>query len=116
MNLQDKTVLVLGMGETGLSMIKWLTRQGAIVRVADSRAVPPNLDAIQRVIPISQIFTGKFVAKIFSRIDLIAVSPGITLAEPLMQDAVKRGVSVVGDIELFAQAIRRLGRSESKIL
>ena len=116
MNLQDKTVLVLGMGETGLSMIKWLTRQGAIVRVADSRAAPPNLDAIQRVIPISQIFTGKFVAKIFSRIDLIAVSPGITLAEPLMQDAVKRGVSVVGDIELFAQAIRRLGRSESKIL
>jgi UDP-N-acetylmuramoylalanine--D-glutamate ligase len=109
MNLQGKTVLVLGMGETGLSMVKWLTRQGAIVRVADSRVAPPNLDAIQRAIPISQIFTGKFVAEIFSRIDLIAVSPGIPLAEPLMQDAVKRGVSVVGDIEL-----RRLDGSEDQ--
>jgi UDP-N-acetylmuramoylalanine--D-glutamate ligase len=46
MNLQDKIVLVLGMGETGLSMVKWLSRQGAQVRVADSRTNPPNWEAL----------------------------------------------------------------------
>ena len=29
MNLKGKTVLVLGMGETGFSMAKWLSRMGA---------------------------------------------------------------------------------------
>ena len=33
MNLQGKKVLVLGLGETGVSMVKWLTRQNANVRI-----------------------------------------------------------------------------------
>ncbi len=116
MNLQGKTVLVLGMGETGLSMTKWLAHQGSNVRVADSRTTPPNLDAIQRIVPITQVFTGKFVAEIFSGIDLIAVSPGMPLEEPLVQEAIKRGISVVGDVEFFALALRQLGRPETRIL
>ncbi len=116
MNLQGKTVLVLGMGETGLSITKWLAHQGSNVRVADSRMTPPNLDAIQRIVPVTQVFTGKFVAEIFSGIDLIAVSPGMSLVEPLVQEAIKRGISVVGDVEFFALAIRQLGRPESRIL
>ena len=116
MNLQGKTVLVLGMGETGLSMTKWLAYQGSNVRVADSRMAPPNLDAIQRIVPITQVFTGKFVAEIFLGIDLIAVSPGMPLEEPLVQEAIKRGISVVGDVEFFALAVRQLGRPETRIL
>ena len=42
MDLHGKIVLVIGLGETGLAMAKWLARQGARVRVADSRAMPPN--------------------------------------------------------------------------
>ena len=116
MNLQGKTVLVLGMGETGLSMTKWLAHQGSNVRVADSRMAPPNLDAIRRIVPVTQVFTGKFVAEIFSGIDLIAVSPGMPLEEPLVQEAIKRGISVVGDVEFFALAIRQLGRPEPRVL
>src|SRR5207248_1931206 len=40
-NLAGRKVLVLGLGDTGLSMAKWLSRRGASVRVADTRASPP---------------------------------------------------------------------------
>ena len=47
MNLYGKTILVLGMGETGLSMAKWLSRIGSNIRVADNRTAPPNLNALE---------------------------------------------------------------------
>ena len=109
-------MLVLGMGETGLSMAKWLSRQGASVRAADSRTAPPNLDALQRAVPVAQVFTGAFAAETFAGIDLIAISPGVSLAEPLVQQAAKRGVSVVGDIDLFALALRQISSLKPKIL
>ena len=46
MSFQEKKAVVLGMGETGLSMAKWLSRRGANVRAVDSRATPPCLEAL----------------------------------------------------------------------
>lgn len=68
MNLQGKIVLVLGMGETGLSMVKWLSRQGAQVRVADSRMEPPGWKEIAESFPLLPVYKGKFEAKIFDDI------------------------------------------------
>ncbi|MDN5936070.1 MAG: UDP-N-acetylmuramoyl-L-alanine--D-glutamate ligase, partial [Nitrosospira sp.] len=116
MNLRGKTVLVLGMGETGFSMAKWLSHLGANVRAADSRAAPPCMAALRQALPVTETFAGAFTAEAFTGMDAIAISPGVPLAEPLVQRAVKNGVPVVGDIELFALAIRRLGISKPKIL
>jgi phospho-N-acetylmuramoyl-pentapeptide-transferase len=52
MELKGTRVLVVGLGESGLAMAKWLHRQGAHVRVADSRDNPPNLEALARVAPV----------------------------------------------------------------
>ncbi|MEE9580635.1 MAG: UDP-N-acetylmuramoyl-L-alanine--D-glutamate ligase [Nitrosomonadaceae bacterium] len=116
MNLQGKTILVLGMGETGLSMAKWLSRIGSNIRVADNRAAPPNLSTLERAVPAAQVFTGPFSADIFIGIDLIAISPGVSPAAPLVRQAVKRGVPIVGDIELFALALKRFNTPRPKIL
>ena len=116
MNLRGKTILVLGMGETGLSMAKWLSRIGSNIRVADNRSAPPNLRTLERAVPAAQVFTGTFSADIFIGIDLIAISPGVPLAAPLVRQAVKRGVPVVGDIELFALALKSFGTRRPKIL
>jgi site-specific DNA-methyltransferase (adenine-specific)/modification methylase len=56
MELKGKRVLVVGLGESGLAMAKWLQRQGALVRVADSRDNPPNVDALRRVAPDAEVF------------------------------------------------------------
>lgn len=109
-------MLVLGMGETGLSMAKWLSRQGANVRAADSRTAPPNLDTLRRTVPTAQVFTGAFAAETFAGVDLIAISPGVSLAESLVQQAMERGVPVLGDMELFALALGQLSSLKQKIL
>ena len=61
MELKGKRVLVVGLGESGLAMAKWLHRQGALVRVADSRDTPPNVDALQRVAPGAELIDRKSV-------------------------------------------------------
>lgn len=103
--LQDKSVLVIGLGETGLSLARWLSVQGAHVRVADSRANPPGLDVLRRDCPQAEIRSGSFDDSLLQGIDLIAISPGVSLAEPFVQRAVARGIPVEGDIELFAQQL-----------
>jgi len=108
MNVIGKRVLVLGLGATGLSMARWLRAHGAVVRMADSRAVPPNVDAIRAEMADVTIDTGPFQRASFDAVDLIAPSPGVPLAEPEVASAIARGVSVAGDVELFAQAIDTL--------
>ena len=103
MDLRGKNVLVLGLGDTGFSMARWLVEQGAQVRVADSRAAPPNRERLGREAPDVVLHTGTFRAASFEGIEMIAISPGVPLAEPHVRAALARGVPVVGDIELFAQ-------------
>ncbi len=115
MKLAGKHVLVIGLGETGLAMAKWLTRQGASVRVADSRAAPPNVAALRLVAPQAELTAGPFADAILTGIDLVAISPGVPVREPVVQEALARGLAVVSDIELFAWGVRELSPSAKVI-
>ncbi len=100
-----KSVLVLGLGETGLSLVRWLTAQGAQVRVADSRNNPPALDVLQKEFPEADIRCGIFRAELLDGIELIAISPGVPLRDPFVRGAAVKGIPIVGDIELFALSL-----------
>lgn len=108
MDLKGKQTLVLGLGESGLAMAKWLAREGARVRVADSRAVPPNAAELAVAVPGAELVAGSFAANTFAGVDLVAISPGLPVQEAHVQAAIARGVPVVSEIELFAWAVRRL--------
>ena len=101
--LKSKRVLVLGLGETGLSALRWLATKGAVLSVADSRDNPPNVDDLARDMPQVSIYTGKFKAHILLDAELIVISPGVALSEPAVQAAIGHGIPVIGDVELFAQ-------------
>ena len=105
MNLAGRKALVLGLGDTGLSMAKWLSRSGASVRVADTRAEPPQLAALRSSLPAVPALCGPFRQESFADVDLIAISPGLPLAEPHVQRALAAGARALGDVELFAQAV-----------
>ena len=45
--LRDQTVLVLGLGESGLAMARWCAAHGAQVQVWDSREAPPQAAALR---------------------------------------------------------------------
>ena len=113
--LSGKQVLVVGLGETGLAMAKWLARQGARIRVADSRTLPPNREALLAVAPQAELVAGPFVAETFTGIDLIAISPGVPVQEAEVQQAMVRGIPVVSEIELFAWGVRQLTPSAKVI-
>ncbi len=101
--LKSKRVLVLGLGETGLSALRWLATKGAVLSVADSRDNPPNVDDLARDMPQVAVYTGKFKAYILLDAELIVISPGVALSEPAVQAAISHGIPVIGDVELFAQ-------------
>ncbi|HEY9268453.1 MAG TPA: UDP-N-acetylmuramoyl-L-alanine--D-glutamate ligase [Methylotenera sp.] len=101
--LKDKQVLVLGLGDTGLSALRWLHAQGARLSVADTRDNPPGVEALKAELPQVKLYTGAFTAAMFAGVDLVVASPGVPLSEPEIQAAIQRSVPVVGDVELFAQ-------------
>ncbi|MBK8337440.1 MAG: UDP-N-acetylmuramoyl-L-alanine--D-glutamate ligase [Sterolibacteriaceae bacterium] len=112
MQANGKHVLVLGLGESGLAMARWLAHCGALVRVADSRAEPPGAEQLFQHVPQAQMHFGPFDLPLLSGIDLVAISPGLSQREPLVQEARRRGISLTGEIELFAQGLRDLGERE----
>jgi UDP-N-acetylmuramoylalanine--D-glutamate ligase len=102
-----RRTLVVGLGETGLSVARYLTRRGVPVAVVDSRAQPPGLERLQSSEMADVVlFLGEFSDEAFAHAEQIVVSPGVSLAVPQIAAARARGVPVIGDIELFAQAAR----------
>jgi UDP-N-acetylmuramoylalanine--D-glutamate ligase len=101
MALRNRQVLVLGLGGTGLSVAKWVARMGGSVRVADTRADPPGRNDFK-----GEFHGGAFAESLLEGVELVCVSPGLSLDEPLIQEAIARQLPVVGDIELFAWHIR----------
>jgi len=104
--LKGRKVVVLGLGDTGLSMARWLARRGAGVRVADTREQPPHAARLARELPQIPLATGAFGEATLRGADLVAISPGLDRRVAPVANAIKRGVPVVGDIELFAQALQ----------
>ena len=111
MNYEGKLALVLGLGESGLAMAQWLARCGARVRVADTRAEPQRLPALQAAVQGAEFVAGAFDARLLDGVDFVAVSPGLAPNRELAAiapAAQERGIPVWGEIELFAQALAAL--------
>jgi UDP-N-acetylmuramoylalanine--D-glutamate ligase len=99
-------VLVVGLGKTGLSVCRFLSRRGFRLAVADSRENPPGLPELREFLPDVAVFLGGFDAAAFARATHLLVSPGVSLETPAVRQAAKSGVAVFGDLDLFACAAR----------
>jgi len=95
--------LVLGLGRTGLSCARYLRRKGLEVRVADTRSVPPGATSLREQVPDAELCLGAFASSLLDGVAQVLISPGLSLREPIAVEAARRGLPVVGDIELFAR-------------
>ena len=100
--LVGRRVLVLGLGDTGLSLARWIEREGGTVRMADSRREPPRRKDFA-----GELQTGTFSAALLDEVDAVCVSPGLPLDQEVIRQAAARGLPVLGDIELFAWHARQ---------
>jgi len=99
--LAGRRVLVLGAGDTGLSVAKWVVREGGSVCVADTRDAPPRMKELR-----GDLRSGPLTTALLEGVNLVCISPGLALSEPVVREALARGLPVVGDIELFAWSVR----------
>lgn len=101
-DLSGARVLVVGLGVTGLSCVRYLRGLGCQVAVIDSREDPPGAEPLRAAYPDVALRLGGLQASDFATVDQVVLSPGVALdALPLERD-----IAVCGDIELFAQAAR----------
>jgi UDP-N-acetylmuramoylalanine--D-glutamate ligase len=104
--------LVLGLGDSGLAMARWLAAQGYALRVADSRPEPPRREALEAELAPAEFIGGAFSEALLDEVDLVAISPGLSPTQaavaPLMRRAKAQKIQVVGEIELFARELARL--------
>ncbi len=100
-----RRALVVGLGTTGLSCVRFLAAQGVAIAATDSRVHPPALDAVRAEFPGLPLTLGEFEPREFSAVDALVVSPGVSLREPAIVAARQRGVQVTGDVDLFAAMV-----------
>lgn len=102
-HFEQQRIAVLGLGDTGFSALRWLRHMGAAVVMFDSRQHPPGQDRLQAEFPEVECHLGPFSHALLSDIDLIVVSPGVSLRDPVIAQLMQQGKPVVGDVELFAR-------------
>lgn len=99
----DHFRIVVGLGKSGMSLVRFLARQGVPFAVADTRENPPELATLRLQFPQVEVRCGELDVEFLCRAQELYVSPGLALATPALQEAAKRGVKLSGDIELFAR-------------
>ena len=97
--------LVLGLGKTGLSCVRYLAGTGEYLGVADSRQAPPELEDLQQQYPLVPFFPGEFQPGLLCGARRLVISPGIAPAHPAIRAAHRAGVEIMGDVEIFCRNI-----------
>lgn len=100
---QHFDTLVLGLGRTGLSCINYLAGMGERIGVADTRQDPPGLPDLKQRYPDTPFFAGEFRPELLCRARRLVVSPGIAPHHPAIRAAARRGVEILGDVEIFCR-------------
>jgi UDP-N-acetylmuramoylalanine--D-glutamate ligase len=100
--------LVVGLGQTGLSVVHYLAKRGISFAVVDSRENPPGKDELLQRYPKVEHHFGAFAQAptLFQAAQTLVVSPGIAIATPEIHAAQQRGAEIIGDIELFVRAAK----------
>ena len=115
--LQDQHILILGLGDSGLAMLRWCLRQGARVTVADTRDKPPGLALMQDETLKAEFVHSAFDAALVQGNDIRAVfkSPGLSPAEVsgVWQAAQAQGLWCGTELSLFVHALAHLKSSDA---
>jgi len=98
--------LVFGLGLTGMSVARYLKRNGIDAVFVDSRSEPPGLQELNELLPDADVILGKDSDVGLKTINRIIASPGVADTEPLLASARKSGIDIVSDIELFGKEAR----------
>jgi UDP-N-acetylmuramoylalanine--D-glutamate ligase len=95
--------LVVGLGITGQSVLKYFSKKHVQHIAFDTRKSLKGLPALKAKYPTLRVYLGALPDECWESIDEIVVSPGVPLEIDVIVTAKKKNIPVVGDIELFVR-------------
>jgi UDP-N-acetylmuramoylalanine--D-glutamate ligase len=98
--------VVVGIGKTGASCLRYLVKRGVRVSATDSRRTPPGLEELGPAAEGLDLRLGGIDLSLLEDASQLVISPGLSLEEPIAAAARARGIEILGDVELFARAVR----------
>jgi UDP-N-acetylmuramoylalanine--D-glutamate ligase len=109
-------VLIVGLGETGIAAARWCARNGALLRIADTRAMPAGLESLTAELDATRVEwhwgCDVFAESLLDDVQQLVLSPGLapgmSPVRELLEAAKARDVEITGEIELFARALKTL--------
>ncbi|MFT5719960.1 MAG: UDP-N-acetylmuramoylalanine--D-glutamate ligase [Motiliproteus sp.] len=101
----DTFSIIIGLGKTGLSCARFLAAQGKAFAVADTRELPPNVALFKQHYSTVELRCGPLDSDWLRGADRLLVSPGVSRNDPAIKEAERAGVEILGDIDLFCQAV-----------
>lgn len=102
-HVAHRRALIVGLGKTGVSAARHFAARGWQIAVTDTRTEPPGREQLVSVAPQAECRFGRLDTALLEGSQIVVASPGIALREPLIVEALARGIEVVGDVELFAR-------------
>ncbi|HTT02068.1 MAG TPA: UDP-N-acetylmuramoyl-L-alanine--D-glutamate ligase [Steroidobacteraceae bacterium] len=102
---KPSAAVIVGLGRTGLSCAAYLRARGWRIAVTDTRAAPPELARLAELDPQIPVRLGGLDTRLLDEAVCVVVSPGVPLSDPFFNEARRRGLTIIGDIELFALAV-----------
>jgi UDP-N-acetylmuramoylalanine--D-glutamate ligase len=107
LDVNNKRVLVVGLGKSGVASALFLKQRGAKVSVSDSKSE----DQLNEHIPVLldngiSVETGSHGERTFQKQDLIVISPGVPVNAPALEPARKMGIPIIGEVELASRYLK----------
>ncbi|WP_298705829.1 UDP-N-acetylmuramoyl-L-alanine--D-glutamate ligase [uncultured Veillonella sp.] len=104
MNFKGKQILVLGAGRSGMGVAHVLGSLGAVVTLNDYKKIElsPEDTTLLSESGVT-IITGYQENDLLDTTDLVVVSPGIALTIPILEEAKRRHIDIVGEVEIAYQ-------------
>jgi UDP-N-acetylmuramoylalanine--D-glutamate ligase len=97
--------VVVGLGKTGASCVRYLAKRGDRVSATDTRLTPPGLAQLGELAASVELRLGGLDLSLLEGASQVLMSPGVSLDEPIACAARARGIDVLGDVELFARDV-----------
>jgi UDP-N-acetylmuramoylalanine--D-glutamate ligase len=107
------TICIVGLGASGQSVAAYLAKRNIPFWVVDSREHPPEIEKFKLLYESNSLLKGLCLGKLDldilcrPEVDILVVSPGVALSHPTIQAAKLQGKKIIGDIELFAQEVKK---------
>lgn len=101
-----KRVVILGAARQGVALARWLTQHSALVTLSDKHS-ESELASVRETLsglPIQWAF-GDHPIELLDHADMLCLSGGVPLTLPIVDEAIKRGIALSNDTQIFMEAV-----------